>query len=141
MHVRAVWAEQEVQVLGLKQRGEPGLNLLPVSVRVLRDPASLTATRTTPSGPTPHELIGATIVRGREICHIRPEIRFIRHGTSPMFPWFILLAVFTLVGSASAETWRELTVAPEQRCSTYDRKRTRTGPHGPVPGGVGPPAR
>ena len=55
-------------------------------VRVLRDPASLTATRTIPSGPTPHELIGATIVRRREIRRIRPEIRFIRHGTSPMFP-------------------------------------------------------
>ena len=31
--------------------------------------------------------------------------------------------VATLVGPASAETWRGLTVAPEHCCSTYDRKR------------------
>ena len=36
-------------------------------------------------------------------------------------PWF--LAAFVLVGPASAETWRGLTVAPEHRCSAYDRKR------------------
>ena len=40
-----------------------------------------------------------------------------------MFPWFMLLAVFTLVGSASPETWRGLTVALEHRCSPYDKKR------------------
>ena len=71
---------------------------------------SLTATRTVPSGSTAHELIGAPIVRRREIHRIRPEIRFVRHGTSSRFPWFILLAVFTLVGSTSAETWRGFTV-------------------------------
>ena len=36
-------------------------------------------------------------------------------------PWF--LAAFVLVGPASAESWRGLTVAPEHRCSAYDRKR------------------
>ena len=35
--------------------------------------------------------------------------------------WFV--AVFMLIGTASAETWRGLTVAPEHRCSPYDRKR------------------
>ena len=30
---------------------------------------------------------------------------------------------FALAGPASAETWRGLTVAPEHRCSPYDRKR------------------
>ena len=28
-----------------------------------------------------------------------------------------------LVGTASAESWRGLTVAPEHRCSPYDKKR------------------
>ena len=40
-----------------------------------------------------------------------------------MFPWCLLLALFTAVGSASAETWYGLSVAPEHRCSGYDRKR------------------
>ena len=40
-----------------------------------------------------------------------------------MFPWCLLLALFTAVGSASAETWYGLSVAPEHRCSVYDRKR------------------
>ena len=35
----------------------------------------------------------------------------------------VLFAAFAMVGTASAETWRGLTVAPEHRCSTYDRKR------------------
>ena len=35
--------------------------------------------------------------------------------------WF--MAAFMLVGTASAETWRGLTVAPEHRCSPYDKKR------------------
>ena len=42
-----------------------------------------------------------------------------------MFPWLVLLAVFTLVGSASAETWRGLTVAPEHRCSPYPQSVER----------------
>ena len=33
------------------------------------------------------------------------------------------IAMFAIVDTASAETWRGLTVAPEQRCSPYDRKR------------------
>ncbi len=31
--------------------------------------------------------------------------------------------VLTLIDTAHAETWRGLTVAPEKRCSAYDRKR------------------
>jgi len=32
-------------------------------------------------------------------------------------------ALLALAGVASAETWRGLTVAPEQRCSPYERER------------------
>ena len=35
----------------------------------------------------------------------------------------VLFAAFAIVGTASAESWRGLTVAPENRCSPYDRKR------------------
>ena len=35
----------------------------------------------------------------------------------------VLFATFAIVGIASAETWRGLTVAPENRCSPYERKR------------------
>ena len=45
-----------------------------------------------------------------------------------MVRWIVLLAVLTLVGSASAETWRGLTVAPEHRCSAYERKRDYPNP-------------
>ena len=34
-----------------------------------------------------------------------------------------LLAVFFVAVGAAAETWRGLVVAPEQRCSPYDKKR------------------
>lgn len=38
--------------------------------------------------------------------------------------WVVLLATVLLVDVAcAAETWRGLTVAPEHRCSPYDRKR------------------
>ena len=33
------------------------------------------------------------------------------------------LAVFFIAVGAAAETWRGLVVAPEQRCSPYDKKR------------------
>ena len=33
------------------------------------------------------------------------------------------VAVLALAGAARAETWLGLTVAPEQRCSTYNRQR------------------
>ena len=33
------------------------------------------------------------------------------------------VSLIALVSTASAETWRGLTVAPEHRCSAYDRKR------------------
>ena len=35
----------------------------------------------------------------------------------------LVLALLLLANPASAETWRGLTVAPEHRCSVYDRKR------------------
>ena len=35
----------------------------------------------------------------------------------------LLLAVFFVALGAAAETWRGLVVAPEQRCSPYDKKR------------------
>ena len=34
----------------------------------------------------------------------------------------VVLAGIALAGNASAETWRGLTVAPENRCSAYDKK-------------------
>ena len=34
----------------------------------------------------------------------------------------VVLAAVALAGTASAETWRGLTVAPENRCSAYDKK-------------------
>ena len=39
--------------------------------------------------------------------------------------WILLgvLGAPALVDGARAETWRGLTVAPEHRCSPYDRKR------------------
>ena len=33
------------------------------------------------------------------------------------------VVAFALVAGVSAETWRGLTVAPEQRCAPYDKKR------------------
>ena len=34
----------------------------------------------------------------------------------------VAVVAFALAGTASAETWRGLTVAPEYRCSAYDKK-------------------
>ena len=34
-----------------------------------------------------------------------------------------LAAALALAGTVGAETWRGLTVAPEERCSVYDRER------------------
>ena len=65
----------------------------------------------------------AKIVECGKICLMGSVVQFVRQGASPTFPWLLLLAVFTIVGSASAETWYGLTVAPEHRCSPYERKR------------------
>ena len=47
-----------------------------------------------------------------------------RGGLSPGARWLVLaIALAALSGAASAETWRGLTVAPEHRCSSYERKR------------------
>ena len=37
--------------------------------------------------------------------------------------WLAVIAAFVIAIPASAETWRGLTVAPEHRCSAYDKKR------------------
>ena len=45
-------------------------------------------------------------------------------GRSPSVLIATLVAgALALAGAASAETWRGLTVAPEYRCSAYDRQR------------------
>ena len=51
----------------------------------------------------------------------RPRSR----GSGPRFALACVaaLAAFGLVAGASAETWRGLVVAPEHRCSDYDKKR------------------
>ena len=48
-----------------------------------------------------------------------------RRGSPSRFALACVAAVFTfgLAAGASAETWRGLTVAPEHRCSDYDKKR------------------
>ena len=35
----------------------------------------------------------------------------------------VAIAALAFSGTGRAETWRGLTVAPEHRCSPYDRKR------------------
>ena len=37
--------------------------------------------------------------------------------------WLFAIAALVLAGTALAETWRGVTVAPEHRCSPYDKKR------------------
>ena len=49
-----------------------------------------------------------------------------RHRRRPTKPVLSALALIASLGTATtteAETWRGLTVAPEHRCSAYDRKR------------------
>ena len=46
-----------------------------------------------------------------------------RRCSSRVLRFAVVLAAFALIGSASAETWRGLAVAPEHRCSPYDKKR------------------
>ena len=64
----------------------------------------------------------AKVAKCGKICPMRSVVQFVAQGASPTFPWLLLLAVFTVVGSASAETWYGLTVTPEHRCSPYERK-------------------
>ena len=63
---------------------------------------------------------------GREIRSVRggdriPGARALRNW-SGVLRFAAVLAAFAVVGSASAETWRGLIVAPEHRCSAYDKK-------------------
>ena len=44
-------------------------------------------------------------------------------GPSRRTPWVVAMACLVLGGTVSAETWRGLTIAPEHRCSPYERKR------------------
>ena len=43
--------------------------------------------------------------------------------SSSLLAFAVMLPALTFAGSASAETWRGLTVTPEHRCSPYERKR------------------
>ena len=75
---------------------------------------------------------GSAQVRARLVRRVR-AVRYAPGGTAPTSswsfevsgraPWLIVLVVLTIPVSALAETWRGLTVAPEHRCSPYDRKR------------------
>ena len=46
-----------------------------------------------------------------------------RRTSSRILAFAVMLPALTFDGSASAETWRGLTVTPEHRCSPYERKR------------------
>ena len=46
-----------------------------------------------------------------------------RRSSSRILAFAVMLPALTFAGSASAETWRRLTVKPEHRCSPYERKR------------------
>ena len=46
-----------------------------------------------------------------------------RRSSSRILAFAVMLPALTFAGSASAETWRGLTVTPEHRCSPYERKR------------------
>ena len=46
-----------------------------------------------------------------------------RRSSSRILAFSVMLPALTFAGSASAETWRGLTVTPEHRCSPYERKR------------------
>ena len=91
-------------------------------VRILQDPDPPYLLHTSWFGSPIQERARATPVRCRGAVWCRSEIRVVRGGVSVRIPWLVLLTVFTLVGSAPAESLRGLTVASEQRCSSYDRK-------------------
>lgn len=44
-------------------------------------------------------------------------------GPSRCTQWVVAMAALLLCGTASAETWLGLTIAPEHRCTPYERKR------------------
>ena len=46
-----------------------------------------------------------------------------RRSSRPRCRLLVAFVAVALAGTAMAETWRGLTVAPEHRCSAYDRKR------------------
>ena len=46
-----------------------------------------------------------------------------RHRSSPSLRYVVGVMVWTLASAALADTWRDLTVEPEHRCSAYDKKR------------------
>ena len=53
----------------------------------------------------------------------RSAERGTRRSSSRILAFAVMLPALTFAGSASAETWRGLTVTPEDRCSPYERKR------------------
>ena len=52
-----------------------------------------------------------------------PAPRSVRRWRALTVAWLPLLATIAASAEAGGETWRGLTVAPEHRCSPYDRKR------------------
>ena len=40
----------------------------------------------------------------------------------PMPSWLVFIVAFSVAGPASRDNWRGLTVAPEHRCSPYDKR-------------------
>ena len=44
-------------------------------------------------------------------------------GSSPVRWWLIVIGAFAIAGAAAADTWRGLSVAPENRCSCYHKDR------------------
>ena len=44
-------------------------------------------------------------------------------GVSAGLRFFVIFAGLAVAGTAAGETWRGFVVAPEHRCSPYDRKR------------------
>ena len=67
-------------------------------------------------------MIGRRVERSFRFDLIRQRFG-LRHLRAFAVCGFAAVTVLTLAEGVRAETWRGLTVAPEQRCSAYDRKR------------------
>ena len=57
------------------------------------------------------------LLRSHAVAHVRG------HGSSLALSCLAAVVALGLVHGVSAETWRDLTVAPEHRCAPYDKKR------------------
>ena len=54
---------------------------------------------------------------------MRPSAVSCRSRSRWTLGWLAALFAFGFVAGAAAETWRGLVVAPEHRCSDYDKRR------------------